>query len=77
MFVVTADRDEVFIEVHLAPAPWPQRVVRALRYVLGRRSKYGDFEEILLDPATAVALGDQLLRWAQGEYPEFQTNDVY
>jgi len=77
MFVVSADEEDAFIEVHLAPAPWHKRIVRALKYIFGHRSRYGNFEEILLDPATAVALADELLHWAKGEYPEFTTNDVY
>jgi len=77
MFVVSADEDDAFIEVHLAPAPWHTRIVRALKYIFGHRSRYGNFDEILLDPATAVVLADQLLAWAQGENPVFSPNDVY
>jgi len=77
MFVVSADEEDAFIEVHLAPAPWHKRIVRALKYIFGHRSRYGNFEEILLDPATAVVLADQLLDWAQGDTNAFHPNDVY
>jgi hypothetical protein len=77
MFVVSADGDECFIEVHLAPAPWYKRVIYSIRYLFGWRSKWGDFDEILLDPETAVNLADKLLEWAQGEGTAFETSDVY
>jgi hypothetical protein len=68
----------VFIEVHLTPLPLWQRVKNAVRYVLGKRSKYGDFEEILLSPVDAVNLGDSLIEWAaQGGKVAFEPNDVY
>ncbi len=77
-FVVSADEDDVFIEVHLTPLPLWQRVKNAVRYVLGKRSKYGDFEEILLSPVDAVNLGDSLIEWAaQGGKVAFEPNDVY
>jgi hypothetical protein len=76
-FVVSADEDDVFIEVHLAALPWWKRLGHAFNYVIGRKSKWGDFEEILLDPATALDLGDKLTEWAQGESKVFQPNDVF
>lgn len=42
--------DEVFVSVHLAPQPWHKRIANAVRYIFGYRSKYGDFDEILLRP---------------------------
>lgn len=77
ILVVSADDEDFFIEIHLAPAPWPERIVQAIRHVFGYRSKYGDFDEILLDPATAVDLADKLLEWAQGESVVFAPNDVH
>jgi hypothetical protein len=52
-------------------------VKHAFNYVIGRKSKWGDFEEILLDPATALDLGDKLTEWATGGSIAFQPNDVY
>jgi len=77
IFVVTADDEDVFLEVHLAPLSLWKRVTHAVRYIFGQRSEYGDFEEILLAPAEALDLGDSLLEWAGGESIAFQPNDVF
>jgi hypothetical protein len=77
MLVVSADDDDFFLEVHLSPLPFRKRLGNALRYLLGKRCKYGDFEEIVLSPASAVALGDVLIEWAQGEVTAFPQNDVH
>jgi hypothetical protein len=77
MFVVSADDEDFFIEVHLAPLPFWGRVRNALRYLLGRRCKYGDFDVVLLSPSDAVTLGDTLIEWAQGEVSTFPQNDVH
>jgi hypothetical protein len=77
-FVVCADDEDFFIEVHLTPLPFLQRVINAVRYVFGKRSVYGDFEEILLSPVEAVDLGDKLIEWAaQTGNVAFEPNDVY
>jgi hypothetical protein len=76
-FVVTADLTDMFIEIHLSPLPFWQRVGNALRYIFGARSKYGDFEEIMLTPHEALDLGDSLVEWATGESVAFTPNDVY
>lgn len=76
-FVVTADQEDMFIEVHLTPLSFWGRLKNAARYVLGRRSKWGDFEEILLTPEMALDLGDKLVEWASGESSVFTPNDVY
>ena len=77
MFVVSADDEDFFLEVHLSPLPFWGRVRNAVRYVFGKRCKYGDFEEVVLSPASAVALGDTLIEWAQGEVTAFPQNDVH
>jgi hypothetical protein len=77
MFVVSADQDDMFIEIHLAPLTFLERVRNAIRYVLGKRSIYGDFEEILLTPEMALDLGDKLVEWSGGESLAFTPNDVY
>lgn len=76
-FVVSADEDDLFIEVHLASAPLWVRLKNAVRYVLGYKSKWGDFEEILLSPDQALDLGDKMVEWATGESVAFTPNDVY
>lgn len=77
MFVVSADDEDFFIEVHLAPLPFWGRVRNSLRYLLGKRCKYGDFDVMLLSPSDAVTLGDTLIEWAQGEVSTFPQNDVH
>jgi hypothetical protein len=74
---VCADDEDLFIEVHLSPLPFWKRLGNAMRYVLGRRSPYGDFEEIILGPEDALDLGDKLTEWSSGESSVFQPNDVY
>ena len=65
-FVVTAEGDDMFIEIHLSPLPFRNRLENAIRYLFGYRSRYGDFEEIVLTPETAFDLGDSLLEWSSG-----------
>jgi hypothetical protein len=76
-FVISADDEDVFIEVHLTSAPFWTRVKNAVRYILGRKSKWGDFEEILLSTEQALELGDKLTEWASGEQRWFEPNDQY
>ncbi len=76
-FVVSADDEDLFIEVHLASVPFWRRLKNSMRYVLGRKSKWGDYEEILLSPEQALDLGDKLVEWASGETAFFQPNDVF
>ncbi len=76
-FVVSADNEDLFIEVHLAALPFWSRVKNAFNYVLGRKSKWGDFEEVLLSPDQALDLGDKLVEWASGEKRWFEPNDQY
>lgn len=76
-FFVSADEDDLFIEIHLSSAPFWVRVKNAIRYVLGGKSQWGDFEEILLSPEQALDLGDKMVEWAKGESVVFTTNDVF
>lgn len=76
-FVVSADEEDLFIEVHLAAAPFWTRVKNAVRYVLGYKSKWGDFEEVLLSPDQALDLGDKLVEWSSGQSYAFYPNDVH
>jgi hypothetical protein len=76
-FVVSADEEDLFIEVHLSPLPIWGRFKNAISYIFGKRSVYGDFEEVLLSPNDAIDLGDRLIEWSQGESVVFTPNDVY
>ena len=77
LFIVSAEEEYLFIETHLAPLPFFERLKHAVRYLFGYRSKYGDFDEIVLDARTALDLGDYLVRWAEGDTYEFPPNDVH
>lgn len=52
MIVLNAGMDDkrmdVSMDIHLSPLPFWQRLSHAFWYVLGRRSKYGDYEEVVL-----------------------------
>ena len=76
-FVVSADEDLFYVEVHLSPLPFWRRLRNAVRYVFGRRSPWGDFEEVVLDPYEALTLADSLLEWTGGQSYVFPTNDVH
>jgi hypothetical protein len=76
-FVVTVDKEDLFLEIHLTPLPFWKRLKNAVKYVMGQRSPYGDFEEIVLSPDMALDLGDKLIEWSQGESVVFTPNDVY
>lgn len=76
-FVVSADDEDLFIEVHLSSAPFWTRVKNAVRYVFGGRSKWGDFEEVLLSPYDALNLADSIIEWTGGQSYAFPTNDVH
>jgi hypothetical protein len=74
---VAADDDDLFMEIHLSPLPFWQRVKNAARYILGQRSLYGDFEEICLSTTDALILGDALVNWSSDGKLIFDNNDVY
>lgn len=77
LFIVTAEEEDLYIETHLAPLPFFKRLKHAVRYLFGYRSKYGDFEETVLDARSALDLGDYLIRWSVGGLYEFPNNDVH
>jgi len=66
-FVVSADADNAFIEIHLSPKSLGTRILRAIAYVFGKRSVYGDYEEVVLTPEQAFDLGEALMEWSSGE----------
>lgn len=55
--VVTYDKDEnqpmVYIHVHLTKRPFWERVKYGIGYIFGRQSRYGAFDEIILNPEDA------------------------
>lgn len=62
MLILNADDEKnhlyVTIEIHLSPLPFWQRLKRAFLYVCGKRTRYGDFEEIVLDRNNASYIKD-------------------
>jgi hypothetical protein len=44
------------MEVHLAPLGFWDRVVNGLKYIFGHRSKYGDFDDMILKKEDAWKL---------------------
>lgn len=74
---MAADDDDLFMEIHLSPLPFWRRVKNAARYILGKRSLYGDFEEICLSTTDALVLGDALINWSSDGKLIFENNDVY
>lgn len=43
------EETEVFAEVHLAPLPFWKRLAHGIMYIFGRRSRFGEFDEICLN----------------------------
>ena len=41
--------DEVYIDVHLVKIPFFQRVKYGIKYIFGYKSRYGAFDEIIID----------------------------
>lgn len=57
-----ADGD-LWLETHLSTyLPWWRRIVRAFTYVVGRRSRYGDWDTVLISYDDAVRLRDLMDR---------------
>ena len=46
--------DRVYVTIHLAPEKsfW-KRLVNAIKYMFGYRSRYGDFDEVIIEPTKA------------------------
>ena len=42
------DNEFVYVTIHLSQLPFLQRLKLGVLYILGRKSKYGNFEEIVL-----------------------------
>jgi len=42
---------EVYASVHLTPQPLLKRIKHGVKYIFGHRSRYGDFQEVILSQA--------------------------
>lgn len=43
------DEPELYVSIHLVRAGFFRRLWTGIKYILGKKSKYGDFDEILLE----------------------------
>jgi len=50
------DPDYIYTEMHLAKWPFWHRVKYAIKYIFGKQSKYGAFEEILINKETSLKI---------------------
>ncbi|MDD5091861.1 MAG: hypothetical protein PHQ23_13215 [Candidatus Wallbacteria bacterium] len=66
------DDDLMYLHIHLRPehSLW-KRIVRAVRYVCGRRSRFGDFDEFVIGPRNIDRIY-QALGQARDRYAEQQ-----
>lgn len=53
--------NQVYIEPHLNRRPLLDRIKYAIKYVLGRQSNYGAFDEIIIKPIDA----DKIIEYLQ------------
>lgn len=54
--------DDVYMSIHLVPLPFFERLVNGIRYIFGHRSKYGDFDEIIITKKD-VGKVEKVVRW--------------
>ena len=43
------DKNMAYCEIHLCKLPFFKRLKNGLKYIFGYKSKYGDFDEFILD----------------------------
>ena len=62
-FVITSfdDEGDMVIEVHLQRGSFWERLKNGLRYIFGKPSIYGDFDEVILNPVDQIRLRDILI----------------
>lgn len=51
---------ELFLSVHLSKKPFWKRVAYSVRYILGRQSKYGAFDEVIVSVEDAHRLKNHI-----------------
>lgn len=50
------DENQVYANIYLADLPIGKRILNAVKYIFGYKSKYGDFEEFIFDKRDIPAL---------------------
>lgn len=68
------DLDEpefLFVNFHLSPDPWWERIINAVKYVFGYTSQYGHFDEFLVQQQDCDKLIEILQKYKSvaGKYP--------
>jgi len=56
------DDGTLYTEVHLTKAPWYKRLIKAIAYILGKRSKYGCYDCTIIDKNDYDRLIDLFLK---------------
>lgn len=62
----------VYVEIHLVPLVWYKRLWLGIKYILGYKCCYGNFEEIILSPKHARQVYD-LYRFLNEPNLEYET----
>lgn len=73
MFVLMKDKsDDNYVDlaltVHLCPVPFFQRIKKAFSYIFGKRSRYGDFDEVIINRENALKIQDFLSQVINDEH---------
>ena len=55
-FIVDKEEDAVYVHHFLANGPWYKRIMPGIKYIFGKKSKYGHFDETVLDREQAHRL---------------------
>jgi len=56
LIILNYDGNYCSIEVHLSPLPFFKRLINGIKYIFGFRSRYGDFDEIMIDREKATKI---------------------
>lgn len=57
IFMYDEDDNELYFEVHLSNyLPFYKRVIQGFRYMFGYKSKYGNFDSVIIKPEDADKL---------------------
>ena len=59
--------DDLYISMHLAKQNFFKRIWTAIKYVFGKQSDYGAFDEIILSKKDAVRMRDALIKYVASE----------
>jgi len=52
-FAIWYDDEDLYIQPHLNRKPLRDRILYAIKYIFGYQSKYGAFDEIIINPDDA------------------------